>query len=124
MSVDELKTVANAVVAANSGGDLHSLLDQHYADDIVSVEAFDMPEGGREVRGKEALRGKWAWWEGAHEIHGASAEGPFLHGPDRFGVIFGMDVTNRESGERTQMRELGIYSVRDGKIVREEFFYT
>lgn len=122
MSADMLKAVADAVVAANSGGDFHQLLDAYYADEIVSVEAFEMPGGGREVQGREALAGKWAWWEGAHEIHETRAEGPFFHGPDRFGVIFAMDVTNRESGERIQMRELAIYTVRDGKVVREEFF--
>jgi ketosteroid isomerase-like protein len=35
-----------------------------------------------------------------------------------------MDVTNKESGQRVQMREVGIYQVKDGKIVREEFAYA
>ena len=48
-----------------------------------------------------------------------------MHGDDRFAVIFGFDVSNRQSGERTQMQEVAVYTVNDnGKIVREEFFYS
>ena len=38
-------------------------------------------------------------------------------------LIFDMDVTNKESGQRMQMREVGVYTVKNGKILREEFFY-
>ncbi|MEO0363498.1 MAG: SnoaL-like domain-containing protein, partial [Pseudomonadota bacterium] len=70
-------------------------------------------------------RGKHAWWDGAMEVHDAKVEGPFLHGDDRFGMIFEMDVTEKSSGQRSQMKELGVYTVDgEGKIVREEFFYT
>ena len=82
-----------------------------------------MGEAGRETQGLAGIRGKHDWWYGAHEVHAVSAEGPFLFGEDRFSLIFDMDVTNRESGERSQMREVGVYTVQDGKIVREEFFY-
>ena len=56
-------------------------------------------------------------------MHETTAAGPYLHGTDRFSVVFGMDVTNKTSGERVQMQEVAVYTVRDGKIVREEFFY-
>ena len=40
-------------------------------------------------------------------------------------MIFEFDTTNKQSGKRSQMKEVGIYTVNDGgKIVREEFFYT
>lgn len=57
-------------------------------------------------------------------MHSASAEGPFFHGDDRFSVIFKADTTNRETGERSQMHEVAVFTVADGKIVREEFYYT
>ena len=38
-------------------------------------------------------------------------------------VIFDMDVTAKQTGQRMQMREIGLYTVRDGKIVEERFFY-
>ena len=82
-----------------------------------------MGESGRETTGLDAIRGKHDWWFNAHEVHATSAEGPFLFGEDRFSLIFDMDVTNKESGQRMQMREVGIYTVKDGKIIREEFYY-
>jgi ketosteroid isomerase-like protein len=33
-------------------------------------------------------------------------------------------VTNKPSGNRMQMDEAGLYTVSNGKIVREEFFYN
>ncbi len=100
-------------------------LDALYAPDAVSVEASAMPGAeGRETNGVAAIKAKHDWWNNTFEIHDAGVEGPFFHGPDRFGAIFEVDATNRETGERSQMRELAIYSVSDGKIVREEFYYT
>ena len=97
-------------------------LNTLYAKDAVSVEALDMQGMGRETKGVDGIKGKHDWWFGAHEIHRADVEGPFFHGDDTFGLIFDMDVTNKESGQRMEMKELGLYTVKDGKIVREEFF--
>ena len=35
-----------------------------------------------------------------------------------------MDVTIKETGARQNMDEVGVYTVRDGKIVEERFFYA
>ncbi|HEY0467025.1 MAG TPA: nuclear transport factor 2 family protein, partial [Polyangiaceae bacterium] len=58
-----------------------------------------------------------------HEVHSAKVDGPWPNG-DRFVVRFGYDVTNKPSGQRLQMEEAGLFTVENGKIVREEFFYT
>ena len=98
---------------------------QLYSPDAVSAEAVSMPGREREVAGLDAIRAKGEWWYGAHEVHEMKAEGPFVHGDDRFSVIFDMDVTHKESGQRTQMREVAQYYVnQDGKINREEFSYA
>lgn len=99
-------------------------LDTLYSADAVSVEAAPMPgQDSAEAKGLDAIRGKHDWWFGAHEVHKADADGPYVHGNDRFQIIFDMDVTNKESGERIQMKDIGTYYVKDGKIVREEFAY-
>ena len=122
---ETLMKIANQLVAYHREGKQAQGLSELYAADAVSVEAMAMPgTPGAESAGLEAIRGKHAWWEGAMEVHSSSAEGPFLHGPDRFAVIFEADATNRETQERNQMREVGVYTVRDGKIVREEFYYN
>jgi ketosteroid isomerase-like protein len=124
MSKDRVKAIAETLVRyCNEGKEAHALKEL-YAPDAVSVEAAPMPGGSAKTEGIEGIKGKHAWWNGAHEVHSARAEGPFMHGRSRFGVIFDADVTNRETGERVKMRELGVYTVRNGRIVKEEFFYT
>jgi ketosteroid isomerase-like protein len=93
-----------------------------YGQDIVSVEPMPMPDGSREISGMEAIIGKLQWWESEHEVHSGKAEGPLAAG-NHFCVRFTMDITHKPSGKRMTMDELGVYRVKDGKIVREEFFY-
>ncbi len=119
----ELMQIGSTVVEHCKTGREAELLDNHYSKNAVSVEAVAMPTGSAESNGLEAIKAKHEWWFGAHEVHSSDAEGPFVHGDDRFSVIFDMDVTTKETGERMQMREVGTYYVKDGKIVREEFAY-
>jgi ketosteroid isomerase-like protein len=77
----------------------------------------------RSAEGLEALKAKHQWWMSTRELHESNAEGPFLVDPDRFAVRFAMDATNRQTGERMRGTEVGIYTIKDGKIVRGEFFW-
>lgn len=99
-------------------------LNSLYAADCVSVEAASPTGGDVESKGLDAIRGKHAWWYSAHTMHSASVEGPYFHAPDRFGAVFSMDVTDNATKRRMQMKELAVYTVSGGKIVREEFFYS
>jgi hypothetical protein len=91
-----------------------------YDDNIVSVEASGMGGGSPETRGKEGVRGKVDWWVNAMEVHSFEVKGPFVS-HDRFVVQYDVDVTDKKSKERSQLSEVGVYTVKDGKIVREEF---
>jgi ketosteroid isomerase-like protein len=97
-------------------------LNTLFADDVVSVEAGVPPGMQREAKGLAAVKAKSEWWVANHEIHSASVTGPWPH-DERFIVGFQYDVTNKPSGQRMKLDEVGLYFVRDGKIVREEFFY-
>lgn len=120
----ELMTIGSRLVELCNAGQDSECLNELYASEAVSVEAAPMPgQDSAEVRGLDGIRGKHEWWNGAHEVHETKAEGPFVHGDDRFHVIFSMDVTEKESGNRMQMQEVASYYVKDGKIVREEFAY-
>ena len=94
-----------------------------YAEHAVSVEAFPPPGGQQETRGLAAIRAKGEWWSSNHEIHSSHVAGPWPHG-NRFIVGFQFDVTNKPSGQRMKMEEMGLYTVENGKIVREEYFYS
>ena len=94
-----------------------------YAEDAVSVEAVAPPGGQQETRGLAAIRAKGEWWRANHEIHSASVTGPWPNG-NRFVVGFQFDITNKPSGRRMKMDEVGLYTVENGKIIREEYFYV
>jgi hypothetical protein len=80
-------------------------------------------EGPNQVcEGVDKIKAKHDWWNENTIMHDKSVEGPFPCG-DRFAVIYGMDVTMKPTGERSQMKEIGLYTVADGKIVKEEFMY-
>ena len=93
----------------------YEALDTLYDQDIVSVEAT-----APESRGKESVRGKIDWWVNAMEVHSFKASEPFV-AHDRFVVQYDADVTEKESKQRRQISEVGVYIVKNGKIVREEF---
>jgi ketosteroid isomerase-like protein len=96
--------------------------EKYWSADIVSIEAGGPPGADPAMHGIDAVKAKGEWWYANHEIHSATATGPYVNG-DQFIVRFKMDVTFRETGARMQMDEDGLYTVKDGKIVEERFFY-
>jgi hypothetical protein len=95
-----------------------------YASDIVSVEAMAPPGQSTEVKGLPACAEKGKMWAARMEVHGAVVEGPFTHGSDKFAVFFDYDVTEKAGNKRFHMKEVGIYTVKNDKITREEFYYS
>ena len=98
----------------------YKALDTLYDKDIVSVEASASEGESAEKRGIDQLRGKIDWWLNAMEVHSFTAKGPFV-AHDRFVVQYDADVTEKNSKKRFQLSEVGVYTVKNGKIVREEF---
>jgi len=99
-------------------------VDTLYDEKIVSIEAEGSDELPARMEGIGAIRGKNAWWYENHEIHGSKTVGPYCgHREDQFAVLFEIDVTFKPTGQRTQMSEVALYTVRDGKVVQEEFLY-
>lgn len=119
--------VGNRLVELCKSGKGMEAIDQLYADHVVSVEAMQgSPEMPQQVEGIDAVRGKNEWWYANNEVHGMSIDGPWPHG-DRFALKFDLDVTAKAgpmAGNRMQMSEIALYTVENGKIAREEFFYA
>ena len=126
MTAEMTRATADKLVTLCKEGREHEALATLYREDAASVEAALAPGMESTVtEGMEGLKGKHAWWDANFEVHSAEVEGPFMHGDDRFGVIFAVDSTHKESGHREAMRELAVYHVDgDGRIFREEFFYA
>ena len=117
MSTEE---IAKKVVELTQKQAWYEALDTLYDDDIVSVEAFSIGDGSPETRGKQGVRGKIDWWVNATEVHSFNANGPFV-AHDRFVVQYDADVTDKNSKQQRKLSEVGVYTVKNGKIVREEF---
>jgi ketosteroid isomerase-like protein len=113
--------IAADFTALCAAGQFDEAGEKYWADDVVSLEA--MPGDMARVAGKAAVRGKGEWWNSAHEVHGSKVEGPYVNG-DQFVVRFTMDLTQKASGQRMTMDEVGLYTVKDGKIVEEKFLYS
>jgi hypothetical protein len=113
--------IATQLVALCRDDKFVEAVDRFYADDVVSVEPADY-QGGREMRGKAAVKRKNVEWLEGVTVHSFSATGPFVS-PERFAVWYSFDFTTKASGERNKLNEVGVYTVVDGKITREEFLY-
>ncbi|MEO0963925.1 MAG: nuclear transport factor 2 family protein [Planctomycetota bacterium] len=125
MPAEPCLAVATRLVDLCRQGQNVEAIQALYADDVVSVEVHGDEQMPKEMHGREAVLGKTQWWFDNHEIHGGEAFGPFPHG-DRFIVHFKFDITPKigpKAGQRITVQEAGLYTVSDGKVVREEFFY-
>ena len=121
----DTKQIGEKLVELCRAGKNMEAIDSLYSKDIVSIEAMSMPEMPREMRGIDQIREKNKWWVENNEVHGVSVEGPFPN-EDRFIVKYNLDTTAKVgpmAGKRMKMDEVGLYTVKDGKVVREEFFY-
>ena len=119
MTADE---IGKKYVALCKEAKFEACLTELFAKDAVSVEAIVPPGGNQTATGIEAIAAKGKWWVDNHIIHKAEVFGPYPNG-DRFAVRFVFDVTNKPLNKRMTMDEIGLFSVSNGKISREEFFY-
>lgn len=115
--------IAKKYVELCKEGKNESILDELFTKDTVSVEAGAPPGGERTAKGLEAIVAKSKWWRDNHTVHKAEIFGPYPH-DERFAVRFLYDITHKPSGARMTMDEVGLFTVSNGKIVKEEFFYT
>jgi ketosteroid isomerase-like protein len=104
-------------------GDNIKAIDELYSPEIESQEPMAMPGMPERMQGIEAIRTKNKEWNNTMEVHSTQVEGPFPLG-ERFAVHFKYDATEKKTNKRMTIEEVGLYTVRDGKIAKEEFFYT
>ncbi len=105
------------ICAAFNAGNGDEVAQSFWSDDIQSIEGM-----GKSYNGRASVLAKGRQWMAENEVLGASAEGPYV-GATGFALKFTMDVKNKASGQTSRMTEIGVYTVRNGKIVCEEFMY-
>ncbi len=112
--------IGTAVVANINAGRPDKLIwDKFWSPAVASVEGAGVALGWT---GRKAMEAKCNEWLAGHTIHGCAAEGPYL-GASGFSVKLRMDVEDKSTGRRTLMEEIAVYTVLNGKIIREEFMY-
>lgn len=104
-------------------GDNLAAVNSLYADEVDSQEAMAMPGMPDHLHGIEAIRRKNREWMQTMEVHSMDVSGPFPLG-DRFAVYYKVDATDKTNKKRMKFEEVGLYTVRNGKVVKEEFFYS
>ena len=113
--------VANRFHELAQSGQWDLIQSELFADNAVSIEPSNSP-GLQTVEGIDAIRQKGKKFEEmTEEVHGCYSNKPQVAGT-HFSVVMGMDVTMKGQG-RMKMDEIAVYEVKNGKIVKEQFFY-
>lgn len=115
------KQVANRLVELCRQGQFETAMQELYSPTIVSIEPDGSPT--KECNGIEEVIAKVKQFnEMTEEVHGMEISDPIV--ADKFfSCSMKMDVTFK-GAPRSTMEEVCLYKVDDGKIVREEFFFT
>jgi hypothetical protein len=118
-----VETVARKFMELCKQGKHFEVMRTMYSADMVSVEG-----DGREYVGKEVVIHKSEVFQGNNTIHSQDLRGPFFCGDadasaGKFAVYAAIEFSPKAGGERRAHEEVGLYTVKDDAITREEFFY-
>ena len=118
-----VRTVAAKFMDLCSRGKHFEFMHTFYAPEMISVEG-----NGVETVGKPAVIRKSEIFQGNNTIESQDLRGPFFSGDadapsGRFAVYTSIEFTPKAGGPRTKHEEVGLYSVKNDIVTREEFFY-
>jgi hypothetical protein len=112
--------VANRLVELCRSGQYGQAQDELYAQDVESIESPSAPVPY--VKGYDAVKQKDREFNNmVEEVYGGSVSEPMVAG-NFFTLTMSMDVKFKGQ-ERMNMEEVCVYEVRDGKVVKEQFFF-
>jgi hypothetical protein len=119
-----VETVAGKFVELCKQGKHFEVMRTMYAPEMVSVEG-----SGKETVGKEPVIRKSEVFQGNNTIHSQDIRGAFFCGDPgassgRFAVYTSIEFSPKAGGTRVTHDEVGLYTVKNDMITREEFFYV
>lgn len=116
------KEVANKYTEWMRQGKGQQVIEELYADNIVSREMPEWP-GQVVTQGiKSVAQKNEEWMANVQDFHSSEVSDPLV-ADNHFTVRMAFDVTFKDRG-RTQMEELATFTVENGKITEEQFFYS
>lgn len=118
MSTQEVANRMSELFKENNWGQVQ---DELYAEDCESIEPPHAP-GLKTVRGMAAIKQKGREFnEMIEEMHSGWVS-DLLVGGNYITCAMGLDVTMKGMG-RIKMDEVCVYEVKNGKVVKEQFFF-
>ncbi len=113
--------IANRLVELCRSGMYEEAQNELFSEDAESIEPAHAP-GLKTVKGLSAIKKKGEEFQQMLEaVHGGQITDPIVVGKFiTLGMI--MDATFKGMG-RQKMEEVAVYETRDGKIVKETFFF-
>jgi hypothetical protein len=125
MSAPSTKTmstqqIADRLVELCRKGEYEKAQKELFADNAVSIEEAASPVFEKETRGLKAIIEKGHKFDEMVEaIHGGSVSEPLVAG-NSIAFELKLDATMKGKG-RSEMKEICVYKVKDGKVVSESF---
>ena len=93
-----------------------------YADDAISIEPVETPLFEKETKGLDNLNKKIHKFVSLiDESFGTQVSDPMIV-MNAFAFVLTMDI-KMKGKERSEMKEICVYDVKDGKIISEQFFF-
>lgn len=89
-----------------------------YDDKIDTVEA----DPTRSRKGKQTVLKSMQDFADSHDFKYTKIEGPIISGGS-FALRLAFDAKNRSTGDSFSVDEIAVYTVLEGRIVREQFYY-
>jgi ketosteroid isomerase-like protein len=120
-AVMDTKEIANRLSELFKANKWMEAQDELFSKDAKSIEP-PHSQGMQSVEGLENFKKKAEMFNAmVEEMHGGWVGEPIVAG-NHIAVAMGMDVTMKGQG-RMKMDEIAVYEVKDGKIIKEQFFY-
>ena len=113
--------VADLLVKSLRAGDYDTIYKDLFSPDIISAEPEGAPWGVAHGLEELAKRGE-QFQEMVEEIHSSEISDPIV-AENFIALTMKMKTTFKGSTEIANMDEVCVYEVKEGKIVKEQFFF-
>ena len=121
--MQSLADIASDYAALLAKGEALAAAEKYWASDIIAFEPAKSEAGDPAIAmGKPAAIARLTRWLETNAMSELLIDGPFVTG-DQFALFIDMEIVRRATGMREPFSEIATYTVRDGQIIEERFFY-